>query len=131
VTPCSVAVGYRRFGGTCCLRLQFVTPCNVTVGYRRFGGLCCIHLQVVTPCSDAVGYQRFGRPCCSRFQDVTPCCDVSGYQGFGGTPSSGTSETLVSYHNTARRHNPEDLDLTPHRRENLKSRFCQGIVLNS
>jgi hypothetical protein len=28
-------------------------------------------------------------------------------------------ETLVSYHNTTRRHNPEDLDMNLHRRENL------------
>jgi hypothetical protein len=33
------------------------------------------------------------------------------------------SETLESYHNTAQSHNPEDLDLTPHRRESLKSRM--------
>jgi len=32
-----------------------------------------------------------------------------------------TFETLVSYHKTTGRHNPEDLDLNPHRRENLKS----------
>jgi hypothetical protein len=32
-----------------------------------------------------------------------------------------TSEILVSYHNTARRHEPEDLDLKHHCRENLKS----------
>jgi hypothetical protein len=32
-----------------------------------------------------------------------------------------SSETLVSYHNTARRHNSEDLDLNLHRREDLKS----------
>jgi hypothetical protein len=32
-------------------------------------------------------------------------------------------ETLVSYHKTARRHKPEDLDLKHHRRENLKIRM--------
>jgi hypothetical protein len=32
-----------------------------------------------------------------------------------------TSETLVSYHNITRRHNPEELDLDFHRRENVKS----------
>jgi len=31
-----------------------------------------------------------------------------------------TSETSVSYHNTTRRHNPEDLDLKQHRRESLE-----------
>jgi hypothetical protein len=34
-----------------------------------------------------------------------------------------TSETLISYHNTARRHNPEDLDSNLCRRENLKFRI--------
>jgi hypothetical protein len=32
-----------------------------------------------------------------------------------------TSETLVTYHNTIRGQNPEDLDLEHHRRENLTS----------
>jgi hypothetical protein len=35
-----------------------------------------------------------------------------------------SSETLVSYNNTTRRHKPEDLDVNLHRRENLKSRLC-------
>jgi len=34
-----------------------------------------------------------------------------------------TSETFVSYYNTTRRHNPEDLDLKYHRRENTKIRI--------
>jgi hypothetical protein len=34
------------------------------------------------------------------------------------------SETLVPYHITTRRYNPEDHGLNIHRRENPKSRFC-------
>jgi hypothetical protein len=34
-----------------------------------------------------------------------------------------TSETLVSYHSTTRRHSPDDLGLKYHRRERLKTRF--------
>jgi hypothetical protein len=33
-----------------------------------------------------------------------------------------SSETLVCYNNTTRRHNPEQCDLSVHHRENLKSR---------
>jgi hypothetical protein len=47
VTLYSVVVGYRRFGGSCCLHLQVVTLYNVVVGYQRFRGPCRLHLQVV------------------------------------------------------------------------------------
>jgi len=35
---------------------------------------------------------------------------------------------MVSYHNTTRRHNPEDLDLKHHRRESLKNSHGKGKV---
>jgi hypothetical protein len=38
-----------------------------------------------------------------------------------------TSETLVNFHQTTRRYNPEDSHLRTHRRENLKSyTFWEG-----
>jgi len=52
---------------------------------------------VVMPCSIVVGYQRFGGPCCLLLQ--------------GEMKAVWTSETLVSYPNTIRHHNPEELDL--------------------
>jgi hypothetical protein len=42
-----------------------------------------------------------------------------------------TLKLWLSYHNTTRRHSPEDLDLKHHRRENLKSRkFSFTFIAN-
>jgi len=39
----------------------------------------------------------------------------------GSGETAWTSEMVEYYHNPTRRHNPEELDLNLHRRENLKS----------
>jgi hypothetical protein len=64
VTPCSVVVGYQRFGGPCCLHLHWVvTSCSVVVGYQRFGGPCCLHLHwVVTPYNVGKGFSTYWWP---------------------------------------------------------------------
>jgi hypothetical protein len=38
-------------------------------------------------------------------------------------------EMLVSYHNTTRRHNLQDLDLKHHRRESFKTRIVKILLL--
>jgi hypothetical protein len=70
---------------------------------NSFSALQVEVLWVVTPCSVMVGYQRFGRSCCHHLQGE-----------------------VKSHHNTTRHHNPQDLCLNLHRRENPKSRQSRG-----
>jgi len=62
--------------------------------------------RVVTLCNAVVGYQRFTGSCCCFTLKMEAAC---------------ACETLVSYHSTARRHNPGYLDFKHHRLESLKT----------
>jgi hypothetical protein len=73
---------------------RVVTLCSIVVGCFR--GQCCLHLQ--------------GEPLRWRQHAPLKRWYVVSRRAVG-----------VSYHDTARRHTPEDLDLKYHRRESLRT----------
>jgi len=59
---------------------------------------------------DTVRYQRFGELYCLHLHGEV-----------GKIKAAWSSETLISYHNPTRSHNLDDLDMTIHLCDNLKS----------
>jgi len=70
----------------------------------------------MTPSNNVVEYQRFGGPYCFSLQSK---------DGGSITPHP---ETLVTYHMTARCHNPEDRDFNLHGCGNRISRSISTLI---
>jgi hypothetical protein len=83
--------------------------------YARFEVFPAVNIQVLvfwvmTPSSVAAEYERFGGPCFLHLYPEISLPNINLLHPEYGVSES--SETLVSYRNPIRRHNPEDLDWT-------------------
>jgi hypothetical protein len=64
------------------VKIRVVTPCSVVVGYQRFGGPCCLHLQgflstFTSSCVYSATVLRHWSPCQQYFSsDPTPRVQV-------------------------------------------------------
>jgi hypothetical protein len=114
VLCCGTIPNFQRFMLCPSLVFWVVTPCSVVVGYQNvsevhaatiFSLLCCDAVQC---CGRIPTFQRSMLRPSLVFWVVTPCSVVVGYQRVRG-PSC--METFVSYHNSTRRHKPEDLEI--------------------
>jgi len=72
---------------------------SFTANFEAFTAMFQVVFWVVTPCSVVVGYQRFRGSCCLHLLYFTLKMEAAR-----------SSETMVSYHNTTRRHSPEELE---------------------